>query len=132
MLLIKTHIPFDNYLKRWYYNRKEEKTTAKYTYPAIFTDTETNILIEVPDLEILTEANSEGEAKGSLADAIAMARDAIGTACITQEENHKELNSPSPIETIDASKGVFAKNGRSIVLMVDVDLTVCRKAQRKP
>lgn len=57
---------------------------AKYTYLAIFTDTETNILIEIPDLGILTEANSEGEAKGSLADAITMARDAIGSACIMQ------------------------------------------------
>ena len=35
------------------------------------------ILIEVPDLEILTEANEEGKPKGTLADAIMMARDAL-------------------------------------------------------
>ena len=36
----------------------------KVTYPVIFTDIKTNILIEVPDLNILTEANEEGKEKG--------------------------------------------------------------------
>ena len=50
----------------------------KVTYPVIFTDVNTNILVEVPDLEILTEANEEGKEKSSISDAIEMARDAIG------------------------------------------------------
>lgn len=97
------------------------------TYPVIFTDVKNNILIEVPDLRILTEANSENEAKGSLADAIAVARDAIGINCITREDEGKEINKPSPIEKIDASKGTFAEDGKSFVSMVDVDLTAYRK-----
>ena len=40
----------------------------KMTYPVIFTEVDTNILIEVPDLEILTEANEEGGRKGTPAD----------------------------------------------------------------
>ena len=48
----------------------------KAAYPVIFTDVDTNILVEVPDLGILTEANEEGKAKGTIADAIEMARDA--------------------------------------------------------
>ena len=42
----------------------------KIIYPVFFTQTETNVLIEVPDLEILTEGKN-------LSDAIVMARDAI-------------------------------------------------------
>ena len=37
----------------------------KAVYPVIFTDVDTNILIEVPDLGILTEANEEGKKKGN-------------------------------------------------------------------
>ena len=31
----------------------------KVAYPTIFTETDTNILIEIPDLGIFTESNSE-------------------------------------------------------------------------
>ena len=58
----------------------------KGAYPVIFTDVDTNILVEVPDLGILTEANEEGKAKGTIADAIEMARDAIGLACINLQD----------------------------------------------
>ena len=58
----------------------------KVAYPVIFTDMDTNILIEVPDLGILTEANEEGKTKGTIADAIMMARDAIGISCIEAED----------------------------------------------
>lgn len=37
----------------------------KVAYPTIFTDVGKNILIEVPDLGILTEANEEGKRKGT-------------------------------------------------------------------
>ena len=40
----------------------------KVAYPVIFTDVDMNILIEVPDLGIITEANEEGKAKGTMAD----------------------------------------------------------------
>lgn len=50
---------------------------------------DTNILIEVPDLDIITEANEERKRKETMADAIMMARDAIGIKCINAEDEGK-------------------------------------------
>ena len=97
------------------------------TYPVIFTDVDTNILIEVPDLGILTEANEEGKSKGTISDAIMMARDAIGLSCIQAEDEGKEVAAPSKITDIDISKGTFFEEGTGIVSLVDVDLTAYRR-----
>lgn len=99
----------------------------KVTYPIILTDCETNILVEVPDLEILTEANEEGKPKGTMADAIMMARDAIGISCIEAEDEGREVAEPSEISTIDISKGTFFEEGKGIVTLVDVDLDAYRR-----
>lgn len=99
----------------------------KVTYPVIFTDVDTNILIEVPDLGILTESNEEGKPKGSMADAITMARDAIGISCIEAEDKGKEVEQPSKMTDIDISKGVFYEDGTGIVSLVDVDLATYRR-----
>jgi toxin-antitoxin system, antitoxin component, hicB family len=99
----------------------------KVAYPVIFTDVDTNILIEVPDLGIITEANEEGKAKGTMADAIMMARDAIGINCIEAEDNGKKIIKPSEIYNIDVSKGTFYGEGQMILSLVDVDLTSYRK-----
>ena len=99
----------------------------KVAYPVIFTDVDTNILIEVPDLGIITEANEEGKAKGTMADAIMMARDAIGINCIEAEDNGKKIIKPSEIYDIDVSKGTFDGEGQMILSLVDVDLTSYRK-----
>lgn len=99
----------------------------KVTYPVIFTDVDTNILIEVPDLGILTESNEEGKPKGSMADAITMARDTIGISCIEAEDNGKVVLHPSKMTDIDVSKGTFNEDGTSIVSLVDVDLTAYRR-----
>lgn len=99
----------------------------KVTYPVIFTDVDTNILIEVPDLGILTESNEEGKPKGSMADAITMARDAIGISCIEAEDKGKEVVHPSKMTDIDISKGVFYEDGTGIVSLVDVDLAAYRR-----
>lgn len=98
----------------------------KVTYPVIFTEVDTNILIEVPDLGILSEANEEGKAKGTLADAMVMARDAIGLACISAEDAGKALICASKLADIDVTKGTFYGEGLSYVSYVDVDLTVYR------
>jgi hypothetical protein len=98
----------------------------KVTYPVIFTEVDKNILIEVPDLGILSEANEEGKVKGSLADAMLMARDAIGLACISMEDNGKELIAASKLSDIDVTKGVFYGEGLSFISYVDVDLAVYR------
>ena len=99
----------------------------RVAYPVIFTDVDTNILIEVPDLGIITEANEEGKAKGTMADAIMMARDAIGINCIEAEDNAKKIIQPSEIYDIDVSKGTFYGEGQMILSLVDVDLTSYRK-----
>ena len=99
----------------------------KVAYPVIFTDVDTNILIEVQDLGIITEANEEGKAKGTMADAIMMARDAIGINCIEAEDNGKKIIKPSEIYDIDVSKGTFYGEGQMILSLVDVDLTSYRK-----
>ena len=99
----------------------------KVAYPVIFTDVDMNILIEVPDLGIITEANEEGKAKGTMADAIMMASDALGINCIEAEDNGKKIIKPSEIYDIDVSKGTFYGEGQMILSLVDVDLTSYRK-----
>ncbi|MCI5500543.1 MAG: type II toxin-antitoxin system HicB family antitoxin [Lachnospiraceae bacterium] len=99
----------------------------KVAYPVIFTDVDTNILIEVPDLGILTEANEEGQEKGSMADAIMMARDAIGLSCIAAQDEGKDVIEPSNVIDVDISKGTFSSDGIGVVSLVDVDLVTYRR-----
>ena len=99
----------------------------KVTYPVIFTEVDTNILIEVPDLGILSEANEEGKAKGTLADAILMARDAIGLSCIAAQDEGKDVIEPSNVIDVDISKGTFSSDGIGVVSLVDVDLVTYRR-----
>jgi hypothetical protein len=99
----------------------------KVAYPVIFTDVDANILIEVPDLGIITEANEEGKPKGTMADAIMMARDAIGIKCIEAEDSEKEVAKPSAISDVNVSEGTFYDEGQGILSLVDVDLTAYRK-----
>ena len=99
----------------------------KAVYPVIFTDVDTNILIEVPDLGILTEANEEGKKKGTIADAIVMARDAIGLTCINLQDENKEIPEQTALSDLDVNKGTFAQDGEGVISLVDVDLTVYRR-----
>lgn len=99
----------------------------KVAYPVIFTDMDTNILIEVPDLGILTEANEEGKTKGTMADAIMMARDAIGISCIETEDKGNKIPEASNMLQIDISRGTFFEDGKSILSLVDVDLVAYRR-----
>ena len=99
----------------------------KVAYPVIFTDTKSNILIEVPDLNILTESNEEGEQKGTIADAIMMARDAIGVYCIEMEDDETEIASASDILDIDIADGAFYGEGTVTLSLVDVDLVSYRR-----
>lgn len=92
----------------------------KAVYPVIFTQTENVILAEVPDLEILTEGKE-------IAEAITMARDAIGLKVISMEDDGMELPNPTDLLKIDVEKGTFAAEGISYVSIVDVDTTEYRK-----
>lgn len=84
----------------------------KKVYPVIFTETKDNILIEVPDFEILTQGND-------LTNAIDMARDAMGLKGLSFEEGKKEI--PCASKTVDISKGTFADEGRTFLSFVDID-----------
>ncbi len=92
-------------------------------YPVIFTslnDEKDTILIEVPDLAILTEGFG-------MADAIEMARDAIGLKGICLEDNGEEIPLPSAIGDIHIDEGSFAEDGVGCVSLVDIDFTEYRR-----
>lgn len=95
----------------------------KQVYPVIFTqldDKKHTVLIEVPDLEILTEGFG-------MPNAIEMARDAIGLKVITMEDQKEIIPNPRMIKEIDALQGTFAQEGESWVSMVDVDFAEYRR-----
>ena len=89
-------------------------------YPVIFTEVKEGYLVEVPDLEILTEGKDLG-------DAICMARDAIGITGISMEDHEEVLPEPMDVERVNMQKGTFAKEGKSFVSMVDIDFTEYRR-----
>ena len=93
----------------------------KNIYPVIFTQDKEGYLIEVPDLEILTQGTD-------LANAIDMARDAINLKCVDLEDDGKPVPVPSPIEKIDVSKGTFADVGRGFISNVDTDTAEYRRS----
>ena len=95
----------------------------KQVYPVIFTklnDEKNTILIEVPDLEILTEGFG-------MANAVEMARDAIGLKGIFYEDKGEELPQPRILEEVDVSKGTFADEGVGFLSLVDIDFTEYRR-----
>lgn len=92
----------------------------KCIYPVIFTQTDDIVLIEVPDLGILTEGSD-------MLNAVEMARDAIGLKGITLEDRNQAIPEPSQIRQIDSNNGTFSKEGTSYVTLVDIDFTEYRK-----
>lgn len=92
----------------------------KNVYPVFFTITDTIILVEVPDLEILTEGKD-------MSDAIEMARDAIELKCVSLEDDGVEIPLPSEINSLDVDSGTFAEDGTTVVSLVDIDSGEYRK-----
>ena len=95
----------------------------KQVYPVIFTqlnDEKDTVLIEVPDLEILTEGFG-------MADAVEMARDAIGLKGICYEDEGNEIPTPRMMAEVNSSKGTFAGAGESCVSLVDIDFQEYRR-----
>lgn len=95
----------------------------KQVYPILVAQSEKDFLVYVPDMDIYTEGKD-------FADAIAMARDAIGLKGIDIEDDGKEMPLPSTgeeamkkakedTEIFDYSQG--------IVTYVDVDFTEYRR-----
>lgn len=92
----------------------------KKVYPVIFTKTKKEVLVEVPDLEILTQG-------GDMAEAIAMARDAIGLKAISMQDAGEKLPASSSYESVNESGGTFAGEGKSVVSLVDIDVELYRR-----
>ena len=92
----------------------------KKLYPVIFTQVENSVLIEVPDLKILTEGRD-------IENAIDMARDAISIAIVSMEDNNESVPIPSTIEDVDVTKGTFADAGKSFVSLIDANIEEYRR-----
>lgn len=93
----------------------------KQVYPTFIVNTndgsEHPFLVCVPDMEILTEGDT-------FADAIEMARDAIGLAGISMEDNGEELPTPSDqrnaLEKVKQNRE-YIDFSEGILTYVDVD-----------
>lgn len=83
----------------------------KAAYPIVITQEKDVKLVYVPDFDI----NTQGE---DMADAIDMARDAIGIVGITMEDDGEALPSPSRMEDIHPEEGM--------VTLVDIDFSAYR------
>ena len=92
----------------------------KTVYPTILTKVDDGFLVEVPDLDILTEGSD-------LNNAIYMARDAIGLKGITLQDMGEAIPDASPIGAIDPEKGTFAEDGAGLVTLVDIDFDAYRR-----
>ena len=87
----------------------------KKVYPVILTKNEGVVLVEIPDLKILTQGKD-------LADAIYMARDAIGLKIISMEDDGEEVPGASDMAGIDIRGSEFYEEGNSFVTLVDIDV----------
>lgn len=86
----------------------------KKAYPVILTKGKKFILVYVPDFDI----NTQGE---DVADAIEMARDAIGVVGIDMEDENEILPEPTAISEVKA------ESTGAIVTLVDVDFEEYRR-----
>lgn len=87
----------------------------KAAYPVVLTREDKWTLVYIPDFEINTEGSD-------YADAMEMARDAIGLMGITLEDDGKALPAPSDLRKVAES------NSKGVVTLVDVDFTEYRRA----
>lgn len=88
----------------------------KGVFPVLFTEVEGAVLVEVPDLEILTQGKD-------FPDAIKMARDAIELMCVDLEKS-EEIPKGRDISEL---QGTFSKEGKTVVSLVDFDSSEYRR-----
>ena len=86
----------------------------KMVYPVVFTNLGDGYMAYVPDLEI----NTQG---ATLAEAIDMARDAIGLVGIDMQDDGKRVPEPSALASVSHAENDF-------VSMVDIDFDAYRRA----
>lgn len=92
----------------------------KRVYPVVLTKNEGVVLVEVPDLKILTQGKD-------LADAIYMARDAIGLKIISMEDDGEMVPVASDMTGINIRGSEFYEEGNSFVTLVDIDVAEYRR-----
>ena len=83
-------------------------------------EAEDMILIEVPDLQILTQGIN-------LTESIEMARDAIGLKIISLQDIGEVIPEASEERMIDVMQGTFASDGNSFSSLVDIDVAAYRR-----
>lgn len=88
----------------------------KGAYPVVMTKAGEDVLVYIPDFDCNTQGSD-------YADAMEMARDAIGLMGITLEDDGKAIPSPSDLQSAAA-----AQTEDTIVTLVDVDFAEYRKA----
>ena len=86
----------------------------KNIYPVFFTKTDTVVLVEVPDLGILTEGKD-------MINAVEMARDAIELKCVSMEDAGMDIPLPSEIDSLNINSGTFSEEGITVISLVDID-----------
>jgi len=86
----------------------------KAAYPIVMSKGSEYIVVYVPDFNINTQGTD-------YADAMEMARDAIGLVGIDMEDDKEEIPKPSPIETIKP------EHDGDVVTLVDVDFAEYRR-----
>jgi predicted RNase H-like HicB family nuclease len=108
-------------------NIRGENSLMKQVYPTFILntndDSEHPFLVCVPDMDILTEGDS-------FADAIEMARDAIGLAGISIEDNKEELPVPSGQNSAIEKAKKYSDDidfSTGVLTYVDVDFVEYRK-----
>ncbi len=88
----------------------------KLAYPVILSKGTNHVIVYVPDFNI----NTQGE---DYADALEMARDAIGLMGIDMEDEKEPLPTPSELEAVKPD------SENDIVSLVDVDFSEYRRQQ---
>ena len=86
----------------------------KAAYPIVITKGQTYFVVDIPDFEL----NTQGK---TVAEAMEMARDAIGIAGIDMEDEHETIPLPSDLSSVKKT------STDCIVTLVDVDFTEYRR-----
>ena len=84
----------------------------RIAYPIVISKEEDGYFVEIPDFDIATQGED-------IADAMAMARDAIGLMGIDMEDDGKQLPVPNSVK--------FEAGASDIVTLVDVDFVEYRR-----
>lgn len=71
----------------------------KYVYPAILTQEDDGIIVSFPDVE---GARADG---ATMEEALENADDVLNLMLLTMEEKHMDTKPPTPIASLDVSKG---------------------------